>query len=241
MSPLVAAPSRGYADWQRVDNWDSPTLWNVTPSIGNAIVQSPIIDVSRFAYLSGVMEEDTSQCVVDLRWLSASSGGSFIGFRTFVLSTLIPNFAYVRVPNLGPFLQIQVSPIAAANFEFSATLLGTNRVHPLEFIPRNPTLIDKQAQTVGAGAAATVYPGDYYAGPMRIWATCGATYSWALYFLNTVGVWDFVEQIQTQGASVNSSVNTVAPPGAWRVVLTNTGAANANYWLCATPSTTGAT
>lgn len=239
MSPLVSAPNRGYSDWQRVSNFDSGVLWS-DASVGvSTQVQSPVLDMSRYAYLGGLIGVGNGAAVVTVTWYADVAATVQLGFRAFSLQFTKLSPAQIRIPNLGPFAQVVISSIGGPPFNNHATIIGTNRYHPLEFIPPNPYLIRQQASPIGAGASVTVTPQQYYSGPMMVWFEPGnAGMTATLENLQPDANVDLIAQIIA--ASVNQTIVTtwIAPPGSWFIQVNNPGGAT-TYYLTATPSLTG--
>lgn len=237
MCPLIAAPNRGYADYQRVENWDSGVLISFSAASRNANLISSIQDVSRYAYLGGSMQETESQCSVLVQWFLDSNGTIRVGQRTFILTSLTTAIAQIRFPNLGPFVQVIVSPIGGATYTSPMTLFGTNRVHPLEFIPRNQALFNMQVFALAVGDNF-FYPTDYYAGPVVVsYINAGAGQTVYHQILNPAGVWDYTEGHPVPGT--NYSYESIMPAGAWRIDLNSTGVVG-GLRFSVIPSTTGA-
>lgn len=239
MAPIADSAVRGYPDMQRIDNWDSGLLFEDEATVRNAPIASPVMDVSRYAYLGGFDICQLIPVAVRAIWTADNPPTLPLGNRDFALTDLITGNAQYRLPNLGPYCQLTYTPMAAGNWRHTARIIGTNRVHPLEFIPDSAVLIDVQAQNVAAAATVTVYPTDYYAGPVQVWSVIGQTSIVWLEYLAAGAVWHQLAQ-ETVAAAANSVVDWATPPGAWRINVKNTGAAAGSLFLAVTPSTTGA-
>lgn len=240
MSPLVSAPNRGYADYQRQSNWDTGVLWNEDTGPIAADVTSPVIDMSRSAFVGMNIAALTGQPLIILNWYLDAGATLPVGRRQFQMTQSIANNAQVRMLNMGPFLQITLSRVTVPNYRVIMQVYGTSRTYPLEFIPRSSLLIDVQGQAIGASPAnVTTYPIDYYAGPVRV-AVFGLSSGFiTLDYLNGSGVLDPIDQ-QSMNASGDTVFNTVVPVGAWAVNVQN-GSTATSYDLIVTPSFTGAT
>lgn len=241
MSPLVQPPNRGYADWQRVENYDSGVLLAVNQLIGGLPVTFGPVDMSRYLAIGGLMGVSGNAGLVQMFWYDDSSALALVGQRQFTLSPLIPLAAQLRIPNLGPFLEIAPTWLAGGSMTFVCNLIGTNRDLSMDFIPSAPLLIDQDAVALGASGAVISYPNSYYAGPVRLWFTCTQSALWQLQVLSPTNAWETVDEFELAGGGVTSTTNILTPPGAWRIVVTNETAVAATYYLKATPSTTGAT
>lgn len=239
MSPLVSSPARGYADWQRLDNWDSAPLFSETNIDIAGTHSSPVLDVSRYAYIGGYDISNANPAVVGFNWFADAAATITLGGVEFLLSPLIQDFAQYRLPNLGPFLQVSWAQVVAGHPSHTCRLIGTNRAHPLEFIPEGPLQYNIQSVALAAGAVVNIYPTDYYAGPMRVWGFFGAGFQWSLQTLLPDGTWIFIDQSPPTTVTTDVSAVTITPRGAWRFQIFNGGGAPFNYSFAAQPSQTG--
>lgn len=237
--PLATQPNRGYTDWRRVDDWDSATLWTATAANTQATFTSPILDVSRYAYLGGEIQCGFHFYSVSLQWFHDPGATVVAGFRTFLIDQNIFAGAQIRIPNLGPFLQVTISAVGAVFYDFLVDLIGTNRVHPLEFIPTRPWAISQVAVAIPAGGNIPVFPQDYYAGPVRVFMFCSTVpMSVDVQVLQFDGVYHGMGAIPVLTANSWMNALFTTPPGAWRVNVSNSGAAGV-FYLTATFSMTG--
>lgn len=242
MSPLVNAPNRGYADWQRVDNYDSGQLYSDPGTSGAGSIATSVLDVSRYGYIAGYDFAAAGSFEAGFFWYIDAAATVGVGLRQFMLDSNITDDAQYRLPNMGPFLKVAWSTIGAGPWTHRAELFGTNRVHPLELIPRSPVLIDQQAIAIAAGATATFYPSGYYSGPAQWWVETGTQVgSLRFQYLTTAGTWDILNELPSVAATSDGSGIAVVPSGAWRAQLTNEGAVSASFYLTVTPTMTGAT
>lgn len=238
MSPLVSAPQRGYQDWQRVENWDTGSLWSLAVTNVTANQVSPILDVSRSAYLGGTVSESLSQSRLVLQWFLDAAGTIPVASRSFTLSSTVSQQAQMRVPNLGPFVQLTTVSLTGAAYSPTVQVFGTNRFHPLEFIPGLPVVLSIVTGALAASATNTYVPSDYYAGPVSLNTSCANALTVSLQSLNFAAVWDPVAVWNT-AAGANAQQNVIAPPGAWRVQVTNQAASATTVNVHATTSATG--
>lgn len=240
MSPLVSAPARGYADYQRLENFDTGILLSAATPLSASSFSSPIIDVSRFAYLCGQVECITANCAVALNYFIDALGTVNAGNRNFILTAQGLPAGQIHITNLGPFVQFFVEALGAVPFQFNASIFASNRVELNEFVPQIATLIDLQNATEPAGATA-FYPNAMFAGPMSVGINMPvAATIVSLEALNSGGTWDIIAQTTTGASGVPMIVPMIAPLGAWRILVSNPGAATVGMYLVATPSNTGA-
>lgn len=237
--PLVATPNRGYADWQRVSNWDSGTLYSTPGGVNITTDQTPILDVSRYAYLAGWDQISGIPVQVDIYWYGDKAQTVSFGHRLFVLDPNNQGVAQYRIPNLGPYVQIVWTRIGPGSFQHPCSIMATNRFHPLEFIPVLPTLIDLQGLTLPAGSSF-YYPGGYYAGPLQVFANSFPANSFlAMQVLNSAGGWDTM--LSMGGLAANAAFQWIAPAGGWRLAALAVAASTPNTILVAVPTLTGST
>lgn len=240
MSPLVAPPARGYAEWQRIANYDSNELIVFPFNPGGGIVQTGVIDVSRFAYLGGFVKAIAGDFSVQAIWFSAFNGGDIVGKRSIPLTSNINTELQMRIANLGPYVQLTFNTIGGGGYSGLCIAFGTNRIHPLEVIPEQQVVIDKQAAALGASASVTVYPLDYSSSPARMLVSAGQAFTASLQYLTFPGVWNTYDQ-NSGGAGAVLSVATLIPAGAWRLVVTNQSAIATTFTCTITPNVTGST
>lgn len=206
---------------------------------GQTSVTSPVFDVSRYAYLAGTIGENLASAVVTLTWYLDSAGTTKIASRVFTVTDSITNAMQLRVPNLGSFCQVALTNTGTGIDRTVAQVFGTNRVHPLEFLPMYSVLIDLQGIALGAGASYVAYPTDYYAGPVDIYFYGSQVNQLVPKVLNTAGIWDTIEYLSEAG-NVNVSKYAIMPDGAWRMDVTNTNNVAGTFNLVVTSSMTGA-
>lgn len=241
MSPLAPAGSIGYNDYQRTVNYDSPQFPSLSPGVTNAPVNTGVMNVARYAYLAGQVQEVLSGCGVAINWFADQAATIQLGARVFQLSSHINSPMQFKFINLGPWAQVFVSPQSGANYHFTGQFFASNRQYPLEAQPANPVIVNQQSVPIGAGAIVQVYPIDYYAGPIMLWYYLPIAGMFInLQVLDGLGNWDNINQtVLTAGATQAFQLMTT-PAGAWRLNVDNTGAAT-TYTIAVTPSQTGAT
>lgn len=235
--PLAPSGSRGYPPWQRIQNYDSPVLWSSSPVLSTVTVTSPVIDVSRYAYLGGSLDSTHLAFWVDIQWFVDAAATVRVGRQQFLVDVSTAA-CKLRLPNLGPFCVISCAPAPGPSFSAVINVFGTNRVHPLEFIPETPQLLTWEAQTIPNGQSYVNIP-DYYSGPVLIVSLANTTQITVTpqWFDSTRGAHNIDQWISGGGAITR--VDTVLPDGFCAILLTNTGAAQTgSLWV--TASATGA-
>lgn len=240
MCPLVVAPNRGYADYQRVDNYDTGVLWNNPGVLSNATVVSPVLDVSRFGYLGGTVAVAAgTQANVAVSWFADAGITVVLGQRTFALQNTGAAPAQIRFPNLGPYCRFTVTSATGAAFNFTATIIATNRLHPLEMIPTASSLFAASGKALAIGGTDTYFPASYCAGPVQLWIDTGGvsvelTILGALSNANSYVLW------RNQSQTTLTTDIVIVPLGVWFAQVFNNAGAAVTYSIAATSSLTGA-
>ena len=239
MSPIAAPPARGFADFQRTGPWDSGTLYDDPGTNLNGPASTGVLDVSRFAYLCGYDLALVLPVKVVASWSDPSNSIGTTGQRVFTLSPNVQNFAQWRLLNLGPAVEVTWTPLGGAAWNHTAAVFASNRDAPLEMAPIEPVVIDQDTVAIGAASTATVYPTDYYAGPVQVAVHAADAMTLILDYLNPAGVWRQF-YVLTLPAGGWQNVTALVPEGAWRARVTNAGGAS-TYDLKIVPSLTGGT
>jgi hypothetical protein len=153
------------------------------------------------------------------------------------MSGSVQNAMQMRIPNLGPYVSFTVSPLPGGNYTLNAAVFGTNRYHPLEFVPQNPVLLAHTNNALAANDTNDYWPSDYYAGPVFVSATSPAAFTFRIDALNVAGAYDaLVNMPMAANAVINQSF--IVPPGTWRMGMQNTsGAATIESLRVAYPTT----
>lgn len=216
---------RGYGDWQRIVNWDGPTLYEST-ALQHEGRFMPIARMAadRYSHLSGLLSVGENPVLVTLGWWTAQTEAKALCLRQFVLDPKVPESAFLHIPNMGPWLEVEMTPASeVTRWKLSTALAYSNRVFPLELVPRYPALLDVTHEFAGAGAF-TVYPSGYYAGPIRLLLSQSAalTANAKLEVAKEPGVWVVID-VASIAAAETKGFTMLAPSGAWRVTLEASG------------------
>jgi hypothetical protein len=212
--------------------------WLLPATVVPAGISSPLSDTSRYGYLGGQIVISAFACAVRINWFADAAATVQVGQRNWVIDSAGPTLQQLRVPNLGPYCQMSLTPLTGAGCTVAATILPTNRVHPLEFIPVDAQLITAQVVAVTTGVDVGVFPVDFYAGPVRVWVDTPLT-SWRAYLEGIAGGGAYLVTDEWTGGAGQVSVTTVAPPGSWRLGLGNLAGGTGNITVAVSGSTTG--
>lgn len=234
---LSAPPQRGFTDFQRTGPWDSGILWQDNTLLSGATITTGTLDVSRWAYVAGLDSLGAGSAYATYSWYADSAASNLVG-QMIIPLTANCGAAQLRLPNLGPFLKISWTAPLAQQFSHQSVLFGTNRFHPLSFIPIRGMLVNSQGQAVGANSSIQVYPVSYYAGPILIQVDpTFASAEVVLQVMLTDASW-VTGDILFPAANASSDYRTIAPFGAWRLnVLNNSAAAGTFGLVCLCPFT----
>ena len=236
MSPIVAQPNRGYADWQRIANYDTPALLNVT-NVSTPYAPSAQ-DVSRFSHVGFFIGQQAVPQFITFEWFLDPALTQQCGQQFFVMDPAINAPMQGHYPNLGPFLSVTANCIPNPG-HFTGLFWASNRDVGYPITPKNPVIVDQQNAAIGIDTTVNVYPSDYYAGPAQVWfSPIYATGSLEFQYETVSGAWDYFQTFAflAQGP-INYPIDL--PPGAWRVVVFNSTASAVTYFLTVTPSQTG--
>lgn len=239
MTPIAATPNRGYIDYQRVSNYDSPLMDFSTAALTVSFTGA-VQDVSRYAAFVTVTAPLAVIGYLTCQWSTDALLTNVVGQRTVPFDYSGLGAIIWRAPNLGPYVRAKWFNVSGVP---GATLLetfATNRLpSPNEITPSTTFLIDKQSVAIGGAANSYHYPADYYAGPVQVWMNTSSS-SLVLDFqaLNIAGVYDSYNQIAVPAGNLTEVI--ITPVGAWRVHIANPGAAT-SYYLTVMASATGST
>lgn len=239
MSPLVNSPLRGYADWQRIDNYDSGALFSESAAPHNGAWNTPAIDVSRYAYLGGYVSVAGVNVSATFRWYIDAALTTQVGERDIAYNSAVTGKQQFRIQNMGPFLQVAFTTITGAS-SVTQTLFGTNRVHPLEFIPATGYIWSEVNHSVNTGGVLGVTPTAMYAGPANLfWFSTVANWGVQIFQLVPFGTDALLWSVNTVAGNQNYQI--VCPLPSWYVLVANNTGGTNSYDLAITPSITGST
>lgn len=166
--PLVAAPNRGYSDWQRIQNYDTGELYTVTNTT-TPTQTSTIQDVSRFSTLGqyitgsgGVLRINT------VYYLDAAGTIPVGGKESFFPSGGAGGGVALRETIQGPFVKVQWATIGGGNLNNTFLIFANNRGIPPDVLTGIQMICSQQAVSAPVGLTAPVTLGAG-AGPAQVW------------------------------------------------------------------------
>ena len=240
MSPIQSSPNRGYADWQRIDNYDSGVLISATRNNDATPFTSAIVDVSRYANISGNFNQQAGNFRVTLTWFADSAGTTVLGVRKFVIDGggIAQGTQYV-LRNGGPFVQMDVRAVDVNPLTYALNFIGTNREYPVEAIPQTNVLLDFQPLNVASGQTSFVGPQCNFCGPVFVYVDApNANSNVQLRYHLTSNIYDDF-WIAGLANGANSFFVTV-PLDQWQLGIFNGSGAAAGYTLTVVACTSGA-
>lgn len=240
MSPLATPGTRGYPDWQRLQNWDSPSLFQRRMAFSGLSDDSGIMDVRLYQYLGGIdfITAAPGGCSVHVSWYQDPSGSTLVGEQIWLIDPFGSGQQQWRLSNVGPYARVVWTSIdGVQNFTHTCNLLGTNRFHQLMFIPPNVNpLYIVQGTNINAGAQFTHSLQSLYTGPARIRInTAAAAWSVDLQAYTAGGLYQSVDVL------INSppAATFLIPIGSSRLVVSNLDGVPRNFDIALTPAWLG--
>lgn len=241
MSPITQAPQRGYSDWQRTENWDTPTLFSQTHYNAANSFTTPVLDVSRFGYLGGVDTAFTNDIIVTATWYADAAATVQLTQRKWLLSASISGIQY-RLINAGPFVTIKWQRVTGGNLDHSAVLFATNRVYASEQIPDSSMQITANGIVVTTTTVTVLWPAYAAAGPASFYYSSSVTGTlFEIVGYPAAGGQYPIASATTTASVTNGVVPVVLPIGAWSANVLNPGPGNASCNVTVTASPTGST
>lgn len=241
MSPLFTQPNRGYADYQRVGNYDTGVLFQDLAVHPGGSLLTPVIDVSRFAYLTGRVNTGTGQQNMAVSYYLDSAASIAVGGRQLTLDSRIGQLLVPHFQNQGPFMTIQWVQVGGGALSTNIVIAASNRPGTLESLPSQAWVVNQVNTPIGAGITVDTFANYYYSGPMQVavWAS-NANMALLLNAFDPFGAAVQLDVFPIPVASVWQRLQMTAPSGAWKLGIQNSGAAG-NFYLNVTPTTTGST
>lgn len=228
----------GYSDYQRIVNWDGPVIWEILTKAVTGEAESAIADCSRYGYILGRAFLTGEPFRLTFRWFLDEGATKPIGERWVELDPNIGQPAQLRIPNMGPWVQVHLEGKEGASKCTATIRLGlTNRTDPLLVIPRQPLLLARN-KAAADPEADTFYPTDYYAGP----ALChiedeGQNVRCFLEVATGPGIVSTADLIESPAGPIFTDQKIILPPGMWRI--TGISAVGKTFALRVTASYTG--
>jgi hypothetical protein len=196
------------------------------------------MDVSRHAYIGGKLSVGNNPTGITLTWYADSAATVALGSRRFIMQPGQNNDGGMRIPNLGPFLQITGGPLGGLTASQTFTVFATNRTHPVEFISALAMIFEAVAIPVNAGLGDQRIPIGMFAGPVQFLFTSLAG-PWGLSF-TCYDQFDIATIFHRRSLPVgDSNFTVITPPGAWNTSILNNSGVNSSYTLVGIPTLTG--
>ena len=169
-----------------------------------------------------------------LKWTAALDDlmTEVLGSQAYTLDSMVQGRWVVTVPNLGPFMKIDLGQIALSTPNVdSLWALLTNKPRPLSTMPLlaawNPV-----TQAIGPLATFDIPVPFYWAGAVSIWANSGGTQlEVALQYEDTTGAWNTFWQQNPAASTLLAPSSLYVPLAPIRLHLVNlSGTATNSSW-----------
>lgn len=242
----------GYPDYQRVANYDSPTVFTGSYSPGApAELNSGILNVSRYEYVTlSLTVRGLSASVevpITFQWSTNFSGSPALLSEVFFIHSLVGELTHgeevtVTIPCRGPLMKLNLGSVSGhPTGSVSVAMSLTNRFVATPYPLKTPNLI-RQTGSAPNLSHTLAFPAWPYAGPVNVAAYCGGlTEKFALQLeslTSAPGGWTLRESLQPN-SEVFQRATFFTPLGEWRLNLTNASGAEQPYEIQASPSVTG--
>lgn len=233
----------GYSDWQRVVDWDSPTIYSdsVEHTAGQTTA-SGALDVRRFHGISITLTPTIETQRVEIIWYQESALANIIGSRRFFTSPLMPSRCQCQLVNLGPIVQVKITCLGE-RWRSNVLVTASNRQRPTEVIPTTEILHSILNGTIEATTTTTAYAQSYFSGPVSIlYSDIAARVSFTIEVLTEFEELSFRPIFVRQpGAESFSNETIVLPLGPIRTKIANANAVPTRITYVVIASTTGGT
>lgn len=234
----IGAGPYGYADWQRLANFDSPALLEVSGTEAHGSHEYGPFNVSRFLAVQAVLSPGPLSALngdLILQWYPGELALGLLSERTFWMAGNAGALPLL-VPNLGPWLRIatNLNPPKPRLYVAGSNRQAKTLTTPAVAMPLRPSTAFAGKETL------TFYPEGYADGPATLAAfqNTGAAAKWVLETLVSPEAWTESQYgFWTSGALERT--NIVLPAGAWRISVEGGAAGSVSFRV--TPSPTGAT
>lgn len=219
--PLGSGPV-GYSDWQRISNWDGPVIWELLTKAITGEAESAVIDSSRYGYIGGRAFITAEPFRLSFTWYADKAATKPLGERWVEIDPNITQPVQLRIPNMGPFVKVALLGKEGTSKGIATLRLYlTNRVDPLQLIPRQVLLLTHRKEA-GDPELVTVYPTDYFAGPVTCHIeTEGAGTNAFLEVERGPGIWATTDLMQVPATTTFGTQRLIVPPGAWRLTVSS--------------------
>jgi hypothetical protein len=220
----------GYPDWQRVENWDGPVIWEGEGGALSGPQTSGVVPCSRYASLVVYVlpaELHAKRVAITVQWFRQAVGGPIVFARTIVTFTRAENPSIpltFHIPNMGPFVKVTLAPITASEtWEAEWMVRLDNRQYAVESPVQNPIMVAVAEHALAEAGTAVVLPSFYYSGPALLnvnIAHVGMAVD--LQSFDPVGLaYALAGRVEPNAAGVWQAIPMQLPLGAWRLVFRN--------------------
>jgi hypothetical protein len=171
---------------------------------------------------------------ITLRWYDDPAGAEGqVGVQGLPLTSLIPSNAQLSIPNQGDYLRVEFECFPrGSTCPLFMRLRGTNRAARVPLSTPDTLLVEDEDQPFDAcnGTCRTVYPADYYTGPMHAFLAAPAGTTVTLYVFN-------LELVPRRAGVYGPGMFELRTPGTFFFFVS--GPAGTRYTLTVTPDVLG--
>lgn len=242
----MAEPLReGYPDYQRIVNFDGPTIFSGATRERFVTISTPILPCSRYAsvHCAVAPPEGGENIELQIAQFMNVAGTPPIVFQNYFINRSTAegpqNEFQLHLPLLAPYVQFSLGAVRAGGTWRTEWSFGLdNREARLPHRPQGPLLIPGTTRTVEAGRTFLISPNYFYAGQVGLsfLTTRMANAAIVLSVLGgTPAEYRTARVFQAAVANAWQQVTFGAPIGAWRLALSNSSVENIGFEVAANP------
>lgn len=222
----------GYQDYQRASQWGSGVAVFSLTGAQNGVVSTGALNMSGYGslYIFGSVADNN--VTFTATWYLDQALTVPCGVRHSKVLQNVVNAQQATWPQFGPWCQVVFTPPAGVPvWTPTIRMLASNRTPGSPFMPTNSSLIDSSGSLL-AGASVTLYPSDFYAGPIQ-WLTIGGSQGVTIEHLSYSDAANAYNTVYFYSVAANAADQEVfyVAGGGWGVTITNqSGVATCNGW-----------
>ena len=237
----------GYPDYQRIVNFDGPTIFEGATRERFVAISTPILPCSKYAsvHCAVAPPEGGENIELSIAQFMNAAGTPPIVFQNYFINRSTAegpqNEFQLHLPLIAPYVQFTLGATRAGGTWRTEWSFGLdNREARLPHRPQGPVLISAFGGVVEAGRTRLITPNYFYGGQVGLSFLIGRTASTfvAVSVLSgTPAEYRTARVFQATAASTWQQVTFGVPPGAWRLALLNSSVENVQFEVAGTPET----
>lgn len=226
---MTQPTAHGYPDWNRVSAQADAVFFDVSNNVINAAQSHDVGFVGNYPACGVLFRADTNHFNVEFDFYQDAARTQFIdNYEVSVRQGLTFNR---NIPILGPYLQVVVTPSAAASQYDIRLWAAPNFAISTAIGSISPVLISQTQTNVAAGATSTITAARVSPGEAHVTFMTSAT-NWFAYVdaIDDAGV---VTTIDTFGGPTFETIHhrIFLPPQTIRTRFINNDAGAQDYWM----------